>query len=255
MHNTILFFDLDGTLVENQFSRKAIGKVLSEIAAVIDQPIEALGREMWLENQRRQEADPDSILTMDWAHIVQWLADQHNVTLSNTVDVLWEKYAHADDVVIHDDAPQVLQNLKAPHRKIVLATKGLSKYQNPVLRVTGLDQLLDDILTPDITGYLKTSPEYFNKYAESDALKIQIGDHYYDDLICAQRNGFKTILRAPIAELAPLDPLERPAKIRDYADQINTYPDDGTDIIPDAVVLSLEEVPRIVANWESAQSE
>lgn len=251
MHTTILFFDLDGTLVENHFSREAIGTLLGEIAAATELPLETLGHRLWLENQRRQQEDPDNVLTMDWGDIVQWLAQQHGVTLSGTVDALWEQRARADAVIVNDNAPQVLRQLKADHRKLVLATKGLRKYQAPVLRVAGLEAHFDDILTPDITGYLKTSPDYFKAYAAVDALKIQIGDHYVDDLICAQRNGFKTILRAPIAQLAAYTPLERPAHLAAHVDQISTYPDDGSDVLPDAVVLSLEEVPAIVAQWEA----
>lgn len=248
---TILFFDLDSTLVHNRFSRKAVGDVLDEIAAATDQTIEQLGRAMSDENQRRQRDDPHHPKTMDWNDIVQELAQQHGVTLSQTVDELWQAYAAAEDVEILDNAPQVLEHLQAPHRQLVLATKGLSKYQRPVLRVTGLDAYFDDVLTPDITGYLKTGVEYYARYRDTDALCIQIGDHYVDDILCAKQRGCLAILRAPIAALRDSDPLQRPAHLASHTDQIATYPDEGTDVLPDAVVVTLEEVPALVEHFEA----
>lgn len=250
---TILFFDLDGTLVENQYSAKAIRPLLAQIAEAAGIEGRLLGKAMGDENQRRQLHDPDNPLTMDWDDIVANLAAQYGVSLSETVDERWEAFASAADVLIYDDAHSVLKRLK-PGRKLVIATKGLSKYQDSVLRVTELGKWFDDILTPDITDYLKTSPGYFNKYYKEDALFIQIGDHYYDDVICTRRNGFYSILRAPILELGAVDPFERVQYLEQYADQISTYPDDGTDVRPHAVVLSLQEVPQVVEQIEAEVS-
>jgi len=253
---TILFIDIDSTLVENHYSRRAIGELLGEIAVATGQKIEDLGHELWLENKRRQEEDPNNLLTMDWDDIVARLALKYTVTLSAKVDDLWVKYTHVDDIDVLDNAPEVLKQLKQPHRKLVIATKGLSKYQFPLLEAVNLKDVFDDLLTPDITGYLKTEAGYFNKYTQNGAESrfIQIGDHYYDDVICAKRNGFTSIMRAPIEELKPLDPFERPARLADFASQINTFPDAGTDVRPDAVVVSLEEVPDVVDRIEQNPS-
>ncbi len=253
---TILFFDLDGTLVENLYSAKAIRPLLEQIAQSAGIDVRLIGKAMGEENQRRQLTDPDHPLTMDWADIVLTLAAQHGVTLEEGVDERWEAFADAADVLIHDDAPRVLERLK-PGRKLVIATKGLSKYQDSVLRVTQLGEWFDDVLTPDITGYLKTSPGYFrrytNRYPNGEALFIQIGDHYYDDVICTKRNGFYSVLRAPIAELAAHDPFERVARLDAYTDQISTFPEEGSDVRPDAVVVSLQEVPQVVERIEEQQ--
>lgn len=251
MRQTIIFFDLDSTLVENQFSRKVIGGLLREIADQCGKSIEELGKAMGDENWKRQREDPDNPLTMDWQDIVEAIAAQHDATLSGKVDALWKAAAVVDDILVLDKAHTVLEQLQANHRKLVIATKGLHKYQMPVLEATGLDQYFDDILTPDITGYLKTTPDYFKKYQAEDALFIQVGDHYYDDVIVAQRNGFKTVLRAPIDDLRAYEPQDRPAVLIQHADKIATYPRQGTTVRPDAVVLSLQEVPALVAAFEA----
>lgn len=253
MRQTILFVDIDSTLVENRFSRKVLGVVLRDIAAVTGKELREIGRELGAENDRRQKTDPDNILTMDWQDITQSVAARYGVTLSASVDALWDEYATAEGVEVLDNAPGVFQRLKHNGRTLVIATKGLTKYQLPVLRVAGLLPLFDDVLTPDTTGYLKTSPAYFDRYRAQypAALFIQVGDHYYDDVICAKRNDFYSVLRAPIPELQPFDPFERPSRLLDYREQIATYPPDGTDILPDAVVISLEELPGVIGQIEA----
>lgn len=261
---TICLFDMDSTLIENEFSRDVIYDVLAEVIAQTEATPETLGRAMWQENERRQAEAPDDALTMDWQDIVQTVAQTYGITPSRSVDDLWRAKAHADGVRILDDAPTVLRQLQAMGCKLVIATKGLSKYQQPVLDVTGLGDFFDDILTPDITGYLKTTPAYFDDFCArqrhdygDDLRFIQIGDHYLDDVICPIQNGFYSVLRAPIEALSPLDAFERPSYLYHYRQFIPTYPKSAPyderphPMRPHAVVLSLQEVPAIVQRIEA----
>lgn len=248
---TLLFFDLDATLVENRFSRKAVAPLIEEFAQKTGQSVDEAFRAFSAENMRRQRDNPDHVLTMDWDDILHSLAQQHAVTLSERIDPRWQRFAHVDDIEILDHSLQVLRQLQAPHRQLILATKGLSKYQDPVLRLTGLDALLDDILTPDITGYLKTSDGYFDKYRSHTAVKIQIGDHYYDDVICPKRRGYYSVMRVPLEAVCDSSPFERPRHLAELRDHISTYPEDGSDVVPDAVVVSLEELPALIPQIEA----
>lgn len=252
MQKTIIFFDIDSTLVENRFSPRMMNLLLQEVADTTGMPLNTLIRQMVEENQRRQKTDPNNLLTMDWDDIVEGIAQQYGVTLSRRVIDLWQEHATAEGVEMLDNALDVLRELKQPHRTLVIATKGLTKYQYPVLDAVKLRESFDDILAPDVTGYLKTQPEYFTRYTanHNGARFIQVGDHYYDDVICARRHGFHTIMRAPIPELKPLDPFERPLHLAQYLDRIPTYPKDGTNILPDAVVVTLQEVPDVVRRME-----
>jgi putative hydrolase of the HAD superfamily len=249
----IIFFDIDSTLVENRFSRRVIAEALAPLEAATGQPVREWARAMGAENERRQQADPDHPLTMDWRDIVEQMAAQHGVTLTHDLDALWTAYANADEVEVLDNAPAVLEQLKAAGHTLVIATKGLWKYQEPVLRVTGLLGYFDDVLTPDKTGYLKTSPAYFDRYTRDASLPrpfIQVGDHYYDDVICARRNGFVSIMRAATPELqaalrdVPLP--ERPQRLHAHRAAIPTYPTQPTNTLPHEVVVSLEEVPALL---------
>jgi putative hydrolase of the HAD superfamily len=250
---TVLLVDIDSTLVENRFSRRAIGTLLDEMAAATGKTVRELGSELGEENTRRQQEDADNVLTMDWDDILLTLATRYNVTLSRPLIELWEAYAALDEVDVLDNAADVMRALKTDWRKLIIATKGLTKYQRPVLQVAGLLDVFDTILTPDNTGYLKTSSAYFDgiRAAYPGALFIQIGDHYYDDVICAKRNGFLSIMRAPIEGLQALDPFERPAQLLNYRSLIPSYARTETDVLPDAVVVSLQELPDVVGRLEA----
>jgi len=253
MMQTILFFDLDSTLVENHFSRKIVTQLLAPVAAQSGLTIRELAQALGQENTRRQMVDPDNPLTMDWQDILHAVVAQYNVTLEGVLDDLWVQHAIADDIEVLDEAHAVLTKLKAEGRHLVIATKGLSKYQIPVLQAVGLLDLFDTILTPDRTGFLKTTEAYFDAYRREHPadLYIHVGDHYFDDVICAKRNGFASVLRAPIDDLKALDPFDRPAQIVTYKDQISTYPAEGTDVVPDALVVSLQELPSVVERLEA----
>lgn len=255
----ILFFDLDSTLVENRFSRRVVGTVLATVAAATGRSVQALACEMGAENERRQRTHPDHPLTMDWADIARHVAAQHGVTLRHDLDALWREAANPDEVDVLDNAPTVLAQLKAAGHTLVIATKGLWKYQEPVLRVTGLLDFFDDVLTPDRTGFLKTSAAYFRRYTQDASLPrpfVQIGDHYYDDVICARHHGFISILRAATPELqAALRDVpyaERPQRLLAHRAAIPTYPTTPTDWLPHEVVTSLEEVPARLASLNVA---
>lgn len=250
---TTLFFDLDSTLVENHFSRKVVSQLLAPIAAQSGLTIRELAQALGQENTRRQMADPDNPLTMDWQDILHTLAAQYNVALDGVLDDLWVQHALAEDIEVLDEAHAVLTKLKAEGKHLVIATKGLSKYQLPVLQAVGLLDLFDAILTPDRTGFLKTTEAYFDAYRREHPaeLYIHIGDHYFDDVICAKRNGFASVLRAPIEALRDLDAFERPTQIHAHKDAISTYPQEGTQVVPDAVILSLQELPEVVARLEA----
>jgi len=261
---TTCFIDIDSTLIENRFSRRALGALFQEIHEQTNIPIMDLVGEMTRENERRQRHDPDNPLTMDWDDIIEQIAARHGATLSQRGIDLWRAYAHPDAIDILDDAPSVLARLRELGCRLVIATKGLSKYQDPILEVTGLGAYFDDVLTPDRTGYLKTSPGFFARYtAEREGQRfIHIGDHYYDDVICPIRNGFLSILRFPLGhteeeEGLPLsaellawraaDPVARVALLEQHSARLPTFPKDGTDVRPHAIVQSLQEIPDLLA--------
>jgi len=251
--HTLIFFDIDATLIENHFSRRVIVDVLQDVADETGVSLDELGLELGKENYRRQSRAPDDPMTMDWQDIAEAVVKSVGGTLTKNLDELWVAYTNADEIELLDDSPSVIKKLKAPHRKLFIATKGLSKYQFPILKAVGLYDLFDGFLAPDITGLHKATPGYHDQYTRtySDSLVIQVGDHFVDDVVAPRRNGFISILRAPFAELVEYDAFERPAHLHKVVGQISTYPREGSDVRPHAVVMSLQEVPDLVAKIEA----
>lgn len=250
---TLIFFDIDATLIENHFSRRVIVDVLQDVADETGISLDELRLELGKENYRRQNNTPDDPLTMDWQDITEVVAKSVGGTLSKNLDELWAAYTHADEIELLDDSPSVIKKLKAPHRKLFIATKGLSKYQVPILKAVGLYDLFDGFLAPDITGLHKATSGYHDTYTKTypDSLVIQVGDHFVDDVIAPRRNGFISIMRAPFAELVEYDAFERPNHLHKVIKKISTYPREGSDVRPHAVVTSLQEVPDLVAKIEA----
>ncbi|MCA9883023.1 MAG: HAD family hydrolase [Anaerolineae bacterium] len=250
---TLIFFDIDATLLENHFSRRVIVDVLQDVADETGHSLDDLGLDLGKENYRRQYKDPDHPKTMDWQDIAEAVAKAHGGNLKKSLDELWVAYAQAEEIELLDDSPSVIKKLKAPHRKLVIATKGLTKYQVPILKAVGLYDLFDDILAPDITGLHKATPGFHDRYTKTlpDSLVIQVGDHFVDDVIAPVRNGFTSILRAPFAELVEYDAFERPTHLDKVLNFITTYPRDGSDVRPHAVVMSLQELPDLISRIEA----
>jgi putative hydrolase of the HAD superfamily len=252
MTQTILFFDLDETLMRNPFAKIVVPAVTQELMTKTGLEAHLIVNGLVDENERRQrELPPDDVSIMDWDDIAQWLAAQHGVTLETSAAALVEAHAAPPHTELLDEAVEVLRQLKAEGRKLVVSSKGLSKYQFPVMRALGLYDLFDDFLTPDLAGWLKTDPRYYSKYGESSGLWINIGDHLYDDIYCPMCFGHQAILVARVPEMASLSPFERPEHLLNYTDQLETYNADFF-IPPDAVVVHLNELPEVIAAMERA---
>lgn len=249
----VCFFDLDGTLMVNPFGTAVWPKITRELAVLTGLSPKALLHAFNAENMRRQHTQPNNPLTMDWDDIVETVARRYSVQLSVRVIDLVHEHCQPPHIAVLDDADQILPQLRQPHRKLVVATKGLSKYQFPVLRALGLYDLFDDYLTPDRTGYLKTEADYYSRYtynAGDDRLFIQIGDHHYDDVIRPTDFGFCTVMRLPVPGLTNTPPFERPQQMAQYRHVIPTYREENSDILPQAIITHLSELPDVIERIE-----
>jgi FMN phosphatase YigB (HAD superfamily) len=135
--------------------------------------------------------------------------------------------------------------LNAPHRALVVATKGLAKYQRPVLDALGLTPLITAILTPDTHTALKKHRAFFGDWPAQARLQIMVGDRYDDDVLAPASHGFKTVWKPGglDALLLKKDPFVR-ALLYDYA------PDQTTPA--DVIIASFAELPAVVRRLEQA---
>jgi FMN phosphatase YigB (HAD superfamily) len=240
-YRSIVFIDLDGTLIVNPFETAVWPSVTAELAAKTGLPAESLMAEIAAEYFARQaDESVSAIAAMDWDDIAQTVARRRNVRLEANCVALVEQHAASHSTALAF-AHEALHELAAPGRALVVATKGLARYQRPVLEALGLTPYFTAFLTPDVHNGLKKHRRFFGDWPERAPLSIMVGDLYDDDVRYPSGHGFRTIwkpgsARIP-AELHALDPFERARRYPYAPDQ----PHPAT-----ARILSLRELPAAV---------
>jgi FMN phosphatase YigB (HAD superfamily) len=243
-YESVVFIDLDATLINGPFERAVWPEVLGELARKSGYSEDKLREYIEIENEERQH-NPTVAPTaaMDWDDIVETVAKRLGVKLEASVVALAN--AHASNSFVLDEGKSVLRELAQPHRALVVATKGLAKYQRPILDALGLTSLFSDILTPDTHNTLKKDKAFFGDWPRQTRLQIMVGDRYDDDVAGPAAHGFKTIWK--VADLNPKlksdDSFER-ARLFEYA------PNQPTPA--DAIICSLQELPNVVKHLEKA---
>ncbi len=247
--NSVIFLDLDGTVIKGPFEPAVFPAVLGELArkAGLD-PAEAR-RLVVQENLDRQgDRRVPAVLAMDWDDILATVAARLGVRLESSAVEIARAHAGPPDSFLLEGAHVALEELardKRGRRALVVATKGLGKYQRPVLDALGLTPLFDDILTPDRHNALKQDAAFYGDWPGRARIRISVGDHYEDDVVAPHRFGFRTIwkVKAEEAALGDYDPLERPERFTYSAAQRTR---------PDAIILSLLELPRVIERLEKS---
>jgi FMN phosphatase YigB (HAD superfamily) len=256
VNNTILFIDLDGTLCVNPFRTAVFPRIIDILSPRTGLSAQELLERFTHEFQQRiaESVDGRAGLAADWDDIIHTIARRLGVSLDVSVVGLVTEFARPPYIRVLDEGNAVLQTLHgSPHRRLVAATMGLTKYQLPVLKGLGLLPLFDDVLAPDQTGFLKTDRRFYSRFTDQvpTPLLISIGDHFEDDVLCPKSFGFVSILKAPIPELAAIDPIERRYHLAAFRSQIRGLPENPP-ILPDAVITSLTELPELITCLEHA---
>ncbi len=245
MYQTIIFIDLDGTLMLNPFETAVWPVIIGELVQKTGQPSSTIIQMIEDENAARQLDDSVSpIVAMDMDDVSNTVAKQLGVTLSaNVIDLVLANAASHSSVI--DYAHEALQELTAPHRALIVATKGLARYQLPVLHALGLAKHFTAILTPDTHSGLKKHRHFFGDWADRGNLRIMVGDLYEDDVLYPGGHGFKTLWKPASslipASLRPYDPFSRGQYYPYLAHQTHSA---------DAILLSLHELPAAVTYLE-----
>lgn len=244
---SVIFFDLDGTLMINPFESAVWPVVLSELSVRAGVSVERLYKLIIAENRQRQD-DPNcpAVKSMDWDDIVQTVAARLGTAVSAQCETLVREHAATHSSIL-DQGDQILKQLGQENRALLVATKGLRRYQQPVLDALGLTRYFRAILTPDTHNVLKKDPAFFGDWPKKSQLTVMVGDSYEDDVRTPVSEGFKVVWKhTPIGlhhTLAHADPFTRARNFPYKPDQTAR---------PDAIIASLQELPAIVKRWETA---
>jgi FMN phosphatase YigB (HAD superfamily) len=238
---SIVFVDLDNTVMRGSFSHAVYGVACAKIAEAANLPVEKVRNLVAQENRERmQDPEMDARDAMNWDDIVSTVAESLGVSSPPSVLALVKDYAREPYIEELDQARQVLKRLqKSKRREIIAATNGLLRYQLPVLSALHLDDCFADILSPDRQGVLKDNIRFYENWADKAHLKIVVGDSYHYDVHESRKHGFKPIWYRSKSKAKTLEPS------LGTADSVEDWRSAGRRVID-----SLRELPRLVSRLE-----
>lgn len=244
---SVIFIDMDRTLLEGPFISVVFPWVIGEISKKTGQDFAALLRQVRQENLNRL-SDPavNPVRAMDWDDIFAAAAGELGIHLQASAVELVRTHPGPPFTTLNPGVHEALRQLSNTHpgRSLVLATKGLRKYQVPVLEACGLLPYFDDILTPDTSQALKQSRAFYGEWPGRTQLQVMVGDLYEDDVLPAHQFGFKTVLCSWENDTTPIHP-DPFARAQDHLEILRDRP-----IRPDAVIVSLLELPQVIDRME-----
>jgi FMN phosphatase YigB (HAD superfamily) len=241
---TVLFIDLDNTIFINPFEKAIFPLVTTQISNDTGLPAESIKKMLLLENRHRIDDVTDPSLAYDWDDIARVVAERLGTKFDLSIEQLVEEYARSPYIEILENVEANLSRIRKPHRLVVAATNGLSKYQLPVLRALGIENLFDVFVAPDLANALKGYKEFYGSLLDEGELAISIGDNYEQDIVGPKKLGMHTILinRQVDSKIAKTSPFER---INKYDFMMNKQ------VYPDAIIVSFEELPSVINEIES----
>jgi FMN phosphatase YigB (HAD superfamily) len=241
---SVLFVDLDHTVLEGPCVYAVLQEACGELARKTGLPLEEIRQMVKWENvERMRNPAIPAVLAMDWDDIVQAVASLLDVSLEANIREFVESHVYSPYARVLEHADEILRALRKPHRSIVAATRGLGKYQIPVLEKLDLLPHFDDVLTPDSSNALKHQRAFYGSWPDRTDLQIVVGDSYADDVVAPHHLGFKTIwkphnCRCSTCRMEPSDTCRCP------------QPRQERRIRPDAKIRSLSKLPAVVERLE-----
>lgn len=253
MNKTTIFFDLDGTLIENVIDTIVFPEIANLISNKTGMAVEDIIDEFERENERRLTLNTDIVWAMNWDDITLEVAQKNKVENIPSVSELVVSYATTPYTKFIDNARDILIEISLhKNRRLYVASKGLSRYQFPQIKSLGVFDIFDGFLMPDITGHHKNTYSFYKSQidAETKSINISVGDNYLDDIIFPASIGFSTILKSSLYFFeTEKNPLLRPSILKRKNFPFPGF-DKNIDIFPTAVVTHLKELPDVISKIE-----
>ncbi len=261
-------FDLDGTLIDSPFDRF--------VFSWLDEAFAKRGidgaRSLFRAEQLRRFAQGRRREGFDWDDIVRKVASLRGIRWDVSLcEVMAGPLCEALRAFPpYPDAPAALAALIDDGFSLFAVSNGYACYQRLTLDLMGLGGYFAATLGPDTIGCAKPDPRVFAAPELRLPVVAHVGDLLTQDVAAARLAGIRTVLviRSQGAEpgfafCAPLDPQERPRALFDagwLAAQFareHRYLERAQEgmltadhpAYPDAVVLSLAELPALAREW------
>lgn len=233
--NIVIFSDLDHTLIENPFASYVFPEVCKQIGMKTGLPKDEILKMLFSEQKRRAMERKDPIYELDWQDIVQAVIKSLNIVCQIDVQDLVQKYSFSPFSTLHPGVIDALTDIKKRGWRLIANSKGLSKYQIPVLNGLGIISFFDGFAMPDLVGCWKIEKEFYQPFISADDTVITIGDNYQEDVFYPKLFGFIGILKK----------FDHSSHIitANLVSQVNE-----SDVVPDATIEFMSElVPSILS--------
>lgn len=256
LRQTVIFVDLGGTIATSPVRMYIFPEVAQEISEKAKVSLAEVTSSLATETrQRRSMSHADVTWVMDWDSIVDTVARYYGVRINESILARTHRYAKTTYCRILDSANIHLMQLRdSGNRRIVLASMALLRYHSIVIDALEITGLFSDILTPDTTGFLKTSPNFYRSFIDrvgDNHLFVNLGDNFEDDVVSPSQLGFMTILKMRTAVFPELDPFERANIVSLYTEKIHNF-NGNFGVVPNAVINNIGEIHDVVERLEGA---
>ncbi|MGZ9583151.1 HAD family hydrolase [Paenibacillus marinisediminis] len=186
-------FDLDGTLMQNPFGAWIFPEIEQVLATEYKQACDSRNRLYGVHYRLLQ--DQQLIAAYDWDAIVKQVTEELGLTAAINVEELVVKHATVPKIhLLEDTIVPVLSQLKADGYSLAAVTNGFYKYQYPVMKVLGLADLMDAIITPEMAGCAKPDCRMVDSLREDSVIVAHVGDRLDQDVVFANQLGAASIL-------------------------------------------------------------
>jgi len=172
----------------------------------------------------------------------------------SVVDVVIEVCSSFSEIKAYPDVIPTLIDLRNRGIELIALTNGFYEIVTPVLRKTGVLELLDGLVTPDKVGAAKPSPEIFLTAIKGAIKPIFVGDNVSVDICGANSAGISSVLlwRELSRELS-VNPRERAVRayllglIREkLINESTSFLAPLNGCVPDFLIKNLKELVKIV---------
>ncbi|CAM3423428.1 HAD family hydrolase [Brevibacillus invocatus] len=202
-------FDLDGTLMQNPFSKWVFPEIAAAVSGQLGQSYDSVSA-LTAEHERRMEQGR-YVEAYDWDEMLARLCQELGIEKSVDIEELVQKHSISPKVyLLEPEIPQLLLEMKAQGYALAAVTNGFYKYQAPVMQALSLLDCFDEVVTPERAGTGKPDTVILDMLAGK--VVAHVGDRLDHDILLANRaNAVSVLIERGLSQRASsLFPVQRP---------------------------------------------
>ncbi|WP_062350818.1 HAD family hydrolase [Bacillus kwashiorkori] len=245
-------FDLDGTLMQNPFSKWVFPEIERKVKE--KKPSAEVVKALVTEHYRRM-GKKEFVAAYDWQNMLDEFLINEGINIEINIAKLVRTFATPSKVYLLERIiPEVLKKLKVDNFLVAAVTNGFYDYQIPVMETLEIDYLFDEIITPDHVGYAKPDVGIFRTLLKKGNVLMHVGDRIDHDVMLANEFGSISIwINKDLPKnLQSIKPVQR---MQTYDGQLLSAKKWKEEIKQQEMVLNRNIVENRLASEDSKQKE